>query len=329
MFTGRNRTVLLGISTLWLAGSAAGQGNLLMFDVPGFTITEAQSINEAGTIAGYYFSTGQPGRHGFIRDTAGTITSFDPPGSALTWVGGINFAGAIAGYYMDSSQQQHGFLRDPSGQFTSFDPPGGTAIVALDINDLGEITGWYTDSQPMTQRIGFLRHADGSFTTFQVSGFDTLPYKINADGMIAGILIDLSLQVIHGFVRDKKGKITHFDPKDSGSTMVNGLNGSGTIVGNYVDAAGNGYGYERGPGAHITTFQGEIPIAINDAGLITGSMSGSNGYVRSPNGQVVLFAPPPALGCRTIAPRSINGGGSVAGWCSVKADEVHSFVYKP
>jgi hypothetical protein len=323
MFTGK--MVLLGTSTLWLAGSVAGQGNLVMFDVPGAKITEALSINEVGTIVGVSLTVGPGGgRHGFIREAGGTITSFDPPGSVQTWVGGINFAGTIAGYYMDSGQQQHGYLRDPSGKFMSFDPPGGTDTVVTGINNLGEITGWYGQSQ---ERSGFLRNADGSFTSFQVPGYATLPYRINANGTIAGTLID-DLGAFHGFVRELGGKIRHFDPQQSANTLVNGLNASGRIVGNYLDAGGNGYGYERGPGAHITTFHGETPIDINDAGVITG-ISGSNGYVRSPSGQVVLFAPLPSSGCKTTGPQSINGTGVVTGWCSVSASEAHSFVRTP
>jgi YD repeat-containing protein len=317
------RTVLLGISTLWLTSSAVGQGNLVMFDVPGAKETIAQSINDEGTIVGSWRDpTG--GYHGFIRDAGGTITTFDVPGSIDTYVVSINHSGAIAGYYIDAPFSTHGYVRDPSGKFTSIDAPGGGATQLWDMNDLGETTG--DGGSPYR---AFLLHADGAFSFFNVPGsnFTTQPRRINVHGTIVGNYMD-ALGVYHGFVRERGGKIAHFDPPNSVITTPNGLNASGTIVGGDTDAGGHVYGYERDPSGHFTIFQDETPTNINEAGTTIGT-HGTEGYVRQPNGTVVFFSAPPSSGCKSTGPTSINRAGVVTGACAASPLEYHSFVRTP
>jgi hypothetical protein len=105
---------------------------------------------------------------------AGTFTTFDPPGSTVTNPVGITPAGAIAGYYFDASDLSHSFLRAPGGTLTPFDPPGATCSVS-------------------TQN-----------TCSVVSG-------INPAGVITGYYTDANF-VNHGFLRDRSGAITAFDP---------------------------------------------------------------------------------------------------------------------
>jgi hypothetical protein len=319
-------TVLLGIGTVWLAGSAAGQGHLVMFDVPEAGVTVAKSINGAGTIVGYYFSPPPNPLHGFLRDAGGTITSFDPPGSVSTHPGSANGAGAIGGSYGDSNGKVHGFVRDPSGRFTSFDPPDSSNfdVTVTGINDPGTITGWYYRG---TQQWGFLRHADGSFISFAVPGsVATVPYAINVHGTIAGIYSVGN--ATHGFVRDREGRITYFDPPQSVAITVSGLNAGGTIVGYYTDAAGKSRGFERDASGSFTFFQDEFPSSLNEAGVTTG-VSGTEGYVRKPNGEVLFIAAPPTSGCRQMSPQSINRAGVVTGVCTVNSSESHGFVWMP
>jgi len=56
-------------------------GAFTTFDAPG-CCTEPNSINQEGTISGYYFDYSGNVTHGFLRARGGTITSFDPPGAA-------------------------------------------------------------------------------------------------------------------------------------------------------------------------------------------------------------------------------------------------------
>jgi len=75
------------------------------------------SVNWAGTIAGY-FNDGYNVNHGFVRDSAGTITILDAPNASPgpnqgTIANGINLWGAVAGWYIDANSAYHGFLWRP------------------------------------------------------------------------------------------------------------------------------------------------------------------------------------------------------------------------
>ena len=136
------RALITGL-TLWglvLAGAAqCAAQSFTSFDVPGSTLTFAQSINDDGAITGHWISSGFT--HGFLRDPDGTITSFGPPDSTGTAPQSINSSGAITGYYFGPSGG-HGFLRDPDGTITCLDAPGPIGTFPLSINDSGAITGY-------------------------------------------------------------------------------------------------------------------------------------------------------------------------------------------
>jgi hypothetical protein len=74
---------------------------------------------------------------------------------------------------------------------------------ALSINDAGQIVGAYVDTDGVAH--GYLRSANGDFTTFNDSGAGTAAltgtgaFSINATGTIAGTYVDTN-SVLHGFV---------------------------------------------------------------------------------------------------------------------------------
>ena len=72
-------------------------GSYTRISVPGrLTITDAQGINNAGQIVGYYGD--DSGLHGFLL-SGGSYTRIDVPGSFRTFAYGINNAGQIVGTY--------------------------------------------------------------------------------------------------------------------------------------------------------------------------------------------------------------------------------------
>jgi hypothetical protein len=156
--------------------------------------------------------------HGFVRDASGNFTGFDPSGAGssppLGAVQGtipiaIDTAGDVVGSYIDSNNADHAFLRTADGTITEFDAPGASpapyrGTSAMGINDGGQIVGFYTTGTPgdgTSTYHGFLRAANGTFTTIDAPGAGTgespigrkqgtTAVVINASGEIAGTYVD-------------------------------------------------------------------------------------------------------------------------------------------
>jgi hypothetical protein len=119
-------------------------------------VTNAQSINNAGLVTGFYSTDGQH-QHGFFFDTNTQQYVFpaDPvqPNLFLTQFLGINDNGLAVGYWQDNAGSQHGFLYNLSTMTYSFlDDPNaatnnGVQITQITgINDSNEIAGFYVDA---------------------------------------------------------------------------------------------------------------------------------------------------------------------------------------
>ena len=231
------------------------------FDPVGSVDTEPVSINPAGEISGTYYDANNVG-HGFLRDPDGAITSVDVPDSTgATYVTGMNPTGEITGYYDDDDewpQPQRGFLRSPDGAYTTFDAPPGEGCSSCRINVLsttpsavnatGEIIGSFYRSDAETV-YGFVREPDRKMTILYTPcpGGSIFPNSINAAGVIAGNYYGCGAE--HGFVRDRGGKLTTFDPPGSTSTQPTSINDTGAVTGFYADASGVTHGFLRSPAA--------------------------------------------------------------------------------
>ena len=99
------------------------------------------------------------------------------------------------------------------------------------------IAGLYTDASNVFH--GFVRHANGTITTFDPPGaqgtFLVDGGCINPAGVIVGQYVDAS-NVSHGFVRDANGAITTIDVPAAGTgpgqgTAAFGINPAGVIEG--------------------------------------------------------------------------------------------------
>lgn len=120
---------------------------------------------------------------------------------------------------------------------------------------------------------------------------------INNSGAITGFYEDAQ-QVFHGFVRSPEGKVRAFDS----------------------------------PGADLTpgNTNGTFPLAINDAGVITGFYVDANfaghGFVRSPEGGFVTFDAPGSL---TTVPIEVNLAGQIAGYYVDPTGTFEGFLRRP
>lgn len=295
--------------------------------------TEAQGINDWGTIVGDYADS-SGGVHGYTRTADGKYLSFDAPGAdpapgynCLYFAGGtcpqaINDLGAIAGFEGDANGVFHGFVRTADGKIATFDAPGpGTSAVQgtfpYSINLWGAITGYTVDSNGTGH--GFVRRLDGTFAVFDDPeggtgpGLGTYPSSINDEGAISGVVTDPT-GFNHGFVRNPDGKIVNFDAPGATSGSIGTanvlINDAGIVAGSVFQGSMDLiYGFEgnasgkmiafQSPEAGAAGFEGTNVNALNLEGTTTGYVTDSNEenhtFVRYANGKAVTFDVPGQL----------------------------------
>jgi hypothetical protein len=246
-----------------------GNFHTITFDTPDFGGGNGDAINIWGVMVGDFLKRSDPNtidalhEHGFILNPNGSMTVFDPPGSTNTEIPGpqaINDFGAIIGDYWVcstdlSSCVVHGFIRNANGKYVSFDAPGsnpdpnvGGGTYPQAINALGEVTGYYGDSNGVIH--GFVRSANGRFTTFDVPTactetatppqdcfFEgTFPSSVNVLGKVVGTYYGED-GIAHGFLREADGTIKKVDVLNAGdATTIQVINDFGQMTGFVTDS---------------------------------------------------------------------------------------------
>jgi hypothetical protein len=120
-----SNSVLTRITDMNDAGTAAGfwqdsaslshsffvtsSGVITTFDPPGFLLSYALGINQAGATAGYSCNDTCNGAVGYVRNPDGTFSMISFPGSTATRVSSINKGGTVTGSYVDTAGVSHGF----------------------------------------------------------------------------------------------------------------------------------------------------------------------------------------------------------------------------
>jgi hypothetical protein len=214
-----------------------GQADYRLENYPGAVNTSVASVNDAGTIVGYYRDAGGD-TAGFIN-LHGTWTSVKSRSEDLKLLG-INDATSMVGFFTDRRGIDRAFEAGPSRRF---EPPGGISDVAAGINDRGHVVGF------MTVAVGvesFLFEG-GAYTEFFYPGStNTTARGINGQDEIVGSYVD-SAGKTHGFLLTSpraNPRWQSFDePKADGLTLLSGINDSGELVGSYRDASGILHGF--------------------------------------------------------------------------------------
>lgn len=279
------------------------------FNVPftGSVGTGGVGINDIGQIVGEYDvfdpTINDFVGHGFLRDAEGNYSKIDFPEAQDTNAKEINNQGQIVGRFFKPGTGVHGYLLS-SGIFSQIDVPfpNGIKTKARGINDAGMIVGTYIDTTttPLSgsHERGFLRDADGNFSTIDFPGVTfTHASKINDPGQIVGAYLDSSLHA-HGFLLSG-GTFSTIDVPFASETILTGINNSGKIVGVYTDATntihsfldmGGSFmeivlpgGLRNTGGALLIDFYVQVGQpgveSINDRSQITGSFMAGDGSI--------------------------------------------------
>ncbi len=236
----------------------------------------------------------------------------------------INTSGTVAGYGLD-----YGFVRTPDGVITEFSVPGSIATYPASINDKGFVAGTYRGTDTGSLYHGFVRAPGGTITTFDASKFykdrgqGTFVTGIDNRGYISGY-VKKSRRRAFGFIRSPQGKVTKVDCGQRATTSL-GINSNRTMIG---ICYGSG-GYLRAPDGTFTILTNLDPVALNDAGSVTGD-SGipTSGFLRTSDGTVATFDPSDGQSYGTRA-MSINSGDVVVGYYHGTPDQGHGFLRTP
>jgi hypothetical protein len=208
--------------------------------------TQVTGLNNLGDTCGFWVSANNTNR-GFV-EWNGVFASYTDPktpkvAGAVNQLLGINNSGIAVGFYNDAKGNAHACeLNQATGVFTALNIPDAVSATATGINTYGDVVGFYTDSAGGTE--SFLITTSHQLVTYQFpGGSDTQALGINFKDQIVGSYLD-SKGVMHGFVlSDPLGPVSHWqkidDPDGIGSTVVNGINSAGDLVGFYTDSAGN------------------------------------------------------------------------------------------
>jgi len=275
--------------------------------------TQVTGINNSGTTVGFWVDANGD-NYGFIDQNGTFSTAIDPLAPTIKGVVseqflGINDAGEVAGFYVnDVSGDTSGFVYNSNtGTYSAVKIAGATSLTATDVNDKGQISGFFTKGGVTD---GFV-DTNGKFLVLSgpAGASDVQALGLNDAGLVVGSYMDAKGNT-DGFVfSTATGTYTtvidpHAKPvagSTTTTTVVNGVNDQGQLVGFYVDANGNTDGMLVNPGSQ--TFLWEFHthdnaadptfnqlLAINNAGVIAG-YDGSGMPGGKPNQGYTLASP--------------------------------------
>lgn len=205
---------------------------------PGSQQTQVIGINNPPfKTAGFYItSTGQ--NIGFT-DFQGTFTKVAYPGKPFNQLLSQNDYGQAAGYYSSNeagTDPDVPYVYDEmGGVFEVYTIPGATmGAQATGINNSGSVCGFYIDKNGMNH--GWLE-VQGKLTVLNYPGSTgTQALGLNNNGVVVGTWTDTATtNNMHGFVYTiSTGDFESIDDPDGiGTTVVNGVNNKGVLVGFY------------------------------------------------------------------------------------------------
>lgn len=247
------------------------------------TFNQLLSINDNGTIAGY-FGIGTPAathpNKGYVLHAPygqNNYTNENFPGSQQTQVTGINLSGTTCGFYADPAGDNFGFVLK-NGVWTAVIDPHttGTTNQLLGLNNNGMAVGFYTDSKGHAHGYEFNFHTD-TFSAINIPGASSVTATgINEAGDVSGFYVNGKGSTV-GFLR-KGHKVISFSGPGSTNTMALGVNNSDEVVGTYAGTGTIVHGFiwsggtlrtlDDPHGVGTTTING-----LNDKGDIVGFYS--------------------------------------------------------
>jgi hypothetical protein len=174
-----------------------------------------------------------------FTDYKGTFTSVSFPKKPFNQLLSQNDFGQAAGYYStkaDGTGPDTAYVYDEfGGIFEAFEIPASVSAQATGINNSSSVCGFYVDANGVNH--GWLKVL-GHFTVLDYPGSTgTQALGLNNKGLVVGVWTDNS-DGSHGFVYIVASGtfLPVDDPSGIGTTVVNGVNDKGVLVGFYGTA---------------------------------------------------------------------------------------------
>jgi hypothetical protein len=237
----------------YLLRSPYHQGNYAAESFPRAAQTQVTGINDNGVTVGFFSRTNRANplsnaNFGFYRLNGKYHRVAFPAARAadgksvpnVDQLLGVNNSGVAAGFYVDASGDSHGYLYNIfTHHFTPENVSGGAvSVVATGISNKGDVTGYFTPlSGPI--RAFLIMHATRHVVILAAGGADmTQAYGVNNSDEVVGATTVGSRTF--GFTWRPVGGFHQVnDPNGIGSTIINGVNDAGDLVGFYTSANGN------------------------------------------------------------------------------------------
>jgi len=243
-YPGDTFTQLLGINNANVIagyhGATVNQGFTYNLGTKAFTNenfpksvqTQVIAINNKGKTAGFYIDS-KGTTHGFFAK-GGVFSTVDFAGQPFNQTLGANDFGETVGYYStkaDGTGPDHAYINDNIGSvFELFVIPGSVSAQAVGVNNLGDVVGFTVDKAGVNH--GWLR-VPGSFMLLDFPGSTgTQALGVNNKGIVVGVYTDTT-GASHGFTYNSLAPAwtSIDDPNGVGTTVVNGINDAGNLVG--------------------------------------------------------------------------------------------------
>ncbi len=209
--------------------------NIQNWNYPSSAQTQVIGINNLGDTVGFYIDKKGVTHGWFNNHTTNHWTTVDVPGTTFNQVLGVNDKRQAAGYYQyGSANIFQPFVWSPNGTFTLLPIRNAQAT---DINNSGVVTGFQVVSAT-NNRAFVITHGHTLYFHYPGSIF-TQALGVNNRGTVVGTYNDKS-GTAHGYTYSLATHVFHsVSVPHASSTVVNGINNGGRLVGFYTPSKKN------------------------------------------------------------------------------------------
>lgn len=223
------------------------QSDYIVENFPNSAQTQVTGLNDNGVTVGFFSHTNKAdpannANFGFYKMNGkyhkvvfpGT-TSVPPVNQLL----GVNDSDIAVGFYVDGAGNSHGYLYNiRTHKFTTLPVTGSAvSVTATGINNKGDICGFFNASTGPVKSF-LVTHSGHVFILSRAGADMTQAFGVNdSDEVVGATTVGANT---FGFTWTPGGGFkTVNDPKGVGSTIINGVNDAGQLVGFYNSANGN------------------------------------------------------------------------------------------